>query len=1416
MKSKDLDGCANLKERAGDYSGAVKLLVAHNKRIDALVRAHVYENQGLVLMPDVSVAQLAHTFAKVYAKQKNMTQLVKVLEYVADMSQRIRFLKEAHLYNKVCEVYIQENQLTEAYRVLSAQAKFTRGIKLAQEQGDEKMVAKFVFQKVIADLTRNTSAVGDSEVVERLTELSGSEDAGLKAKACLLLGKLTGDVALYRKALVAYKLARNAVGEIEGFCALVEHAQEKDNRISLIMMAVEACKSVQAVIEAMERCKKSRLTATGASILNQVEDFYGLQKQGKVYCAPRGQDLWIGRLEACAVLDGEPDSDGMLRLNVLAVQKEVKTHLEKYVVDWLEKRLKVKQTLKSKLSCFPFHKELQEGQGHLKQSFRAYPSGELKDYLRYCLLSLEVNQIQGKYFPVAIIKNVLLNLFQPGAAVHLPVCELHIDLIRESSLACKLLEGVAADVIGDRDFKVDGWLQTWRIHCVLGRGVQRLESVLAEQARLVNIRAGKINSGSKQGAQECKQEQNGSQSSEVTTRENDPTDTGCSRKESTDARADNEPKSHVSSAECNSTQVVLAEDEQKQDIRAQGDTKPCTKTYKPPFSFVYNTPEGKYDHVFSRWLKSCVLIAREARVVLSSKIILRHFCHIIADRSNLRRTISIANLVNILTVHSVALLAIVLQCTLNLKCSRPSTVIVPNTYPHAVQNFDDLNCQDSDDKCLLQACVEEVKRGERSDSLSKLRKDAFELLGLILDLLIGKYKRYCTVLRSSVTQRSCLQNAEADRCLVLALTLFGNLACSGFFSGTQAIEYQEGICESLSPLARLPEPQHLKQAQNLFASAGDVAGTFLTVGHILSVADRSGHLVQLKFRDNSGRVKPEFAPVLPRNLPQVPIQHVLPVPPPPQSPARSAPQVPQSMLPRMPFEGLPPVLSHSLRQAGVMTDTINENRLQIFPQVPISVPLLQPLAEPFNWMASATANCMHMPMSGFPLGSHKVPVATSLSTSTPPLDSATTTLAYQTPSFPGHGAALNLFPELQNPKSQTGSTMSTTVAVPPGFGMSPHPQSQIQTMQDSVKNMNLYPDQHVYASLEHMNPPYHQSFTGFRPGEVGNISSQGMQNLSPFDPGLYMHPQGTNHFRCTGNAQGSACHDLSWPSLGGKSPDTSQHGNELLENSPQQVAAGLGAEDEEIQQALASQSDSFLSVPSLSKNHDVNTSIDLPDMSMVDETFCRICAVALRSSTGKNAIVNGRLKEELYAPEKDESEVGGVAATVNEETETYHTHVESENHKRNAELYEEFSLSVEWEYVPYREELSSMVQEYSTADDVPFALDVAINDAKVEIEKNEQRIEEVKRSCAWREGLFEIRNEMTDRMKFLTKALNEKQQASSRQQTVVNVTATSTSEGYRMEEDEELEIEQSAATVVEGEKLEKRRKKRQRRRKMKK
>ena len=49
IRSRDVEGCAMMKEKSGDYTGAIKLFITFNRRIDALARAAEYERKGILL-----------------------------------------------------------------------------------------------------------------------------------------------------------------------------------------------------------------------------------------------------------------------------------------------------------------------------------------------------------------------------------------------------------------------------------------------------------------------------------------------------------------------------------------------------------------------------------------------------------------------------------------------------------------------------------------------------------------------------------------------------------------------------------------------------------------------------------------------------------------------------------------------------------------------------------------------------------------------------------------------------------------------------------------------------------------------------------------------------------------------------------------------------------------------------------------------------------------------------------------------------------------------------------------------------------------------------------------------------------------------------------------------------------------------
>jgi len=844
-----------MKEKSGDYTGAIKLFITFNRRIDALAQAAEYERKGIHLAQEVRVAHLAHTFAKMYSKHKDKTKLLKVLENMPDASQRIRFLKEAKLYNKACEVHIQQGQYTEAYRLLTAQAKYKDGIDLAEKQGNEEMAARFAVQKAVAELISNGS-IKDPDVVKRLQIIAGRpESSQTKAQACLLLGRSNEDASMCRKAFDLYKSFTPAckIGQVESFSAFTKLKPQVDRPLQLIRPVIEACKAAKSIQNAIEN--RQNPTASFTRILQEVEDFYYLQKQGDVYSFPRSLDLW-GKLVECSTAGSEIDPDGMLKLDASLALKRISEHLNNYITEWMEQDcMNVNQALKSRLAGFPFHKHLCEG-GYLQQSYTTYPPRELKTYIDFCLLSLEADSCGSKLFRSVDVTRILQNLFSPQAAVYLPVSKLHMYAIRSSELVNKVLEKEIAAALGtrDADFKMNQWLEMWRISCLLGKGTQRIESVLNERQRLEN----------------------------------------------------NKVKS--------ATQA----------------------TYKPSHTSVYSSREKKYQHVFSLFMKSCALICSDCKVLTASKIVLHFIVKTIANRKSLASSISVGNFVNIVCIHSIALLGLATHCCFLLK--QPCTFLVPHTYSHIAQVFDDLNCHTQGDKWLIRACMEDVNIQKCSKSnLPQLTKDILELLQLVLDVLLGRYNRHFYVLRFAIRNLTCLQNGEVKHCLILVLTLFGNLAFRGsFWSDEQLHHYQREINAALEQLPeQLPEQHPLKHVQKIFASSANVSGTFLALSQLLASGDRSSHLQRFTVVQKQQKVpKLELTQflLLRQHLPQrsmIPINQQLhqPTTVQPQSPlTASLPRVLQKLFPGDSLQPQPESLSvqplASPQQLQPVSDTV--------------------------------------------------------------------------------------------------------------------------------------------------------------------------------------------------------------------------------------------------------------------------------------------------------------------------------------------------------------------------------------------------------------------------------------------------------------------------------------------------------------
>lgn len=294
-----------------------------------------------------------------------------------------------------------------------------------------------------------------------------------------------------------------------------------------------------------------------------------------------------------------------------------------------------------------------------------------------------------------------------------------------------------------------------------------------------------------------------------------------------------------------------------------------------PRSFRFDSYHKKYDHIFALWLKSCFLIRKENKVMTSSKLMLHFVLDIVARRRTLRSTLSVTNLVNILTVHSVALLSLATVCNQSLK--QPFKAFVPSSYQHVIRHFDNLNRQNDSDKRLLEACMVDVtvlKARANNQSLLRVRDDIVDLLWQVLDMLLGKYNGYTffNPLKHAVVTEKCLQRGEARHCLVLALILFSNLVQTGNSDTDVLYPYQLDIHHAVKLLAQ--HHQKFASACDQFAQATSTIDALSVVNLLLKVVDQRDMLVQIITEPRPWKFS--FKPCSVQRIPLLPLK---PIPP---------------------------------------------------------------------------------------------------------------------------------------------------------------------------------------------------------------------------------------------------------------------------------------------------------------------------------------------------------------------------------------------------------------------------------------------------------------------------------------------------------------------------------------------------------
>ena len=718
-KAKDTPNCVRLLEKESRFNEAVKMF---RSPVEALTKASEYTASGITLNPDLSPENLSYTHARNYAKWKDKTTLVAVLEYMPDVLLRVRFLKEGGLYEKAFDVYVDHDELDDAYRLASAQGFFDQGRKLARKNEDTRKEAEFVFHQVQAEYFIKMKESADTpnlpqEIRSDLYTLFKVKDPVVQAHASLLLGIGQQDLALCRTAHTLFLQQHSKVAALEAFSAMTEVGTHFKPPIKQIL---DSCTTAKEVQNALHHCSDLH------QLVKQATSLYGIQKVSNTYLMPQNHNVWVSpELQQLAAKDQtDKDNEGMLKLPIDMTRKALANRFGGFVKEWLEK-YQVRQELQQQIKSFEFHKDIDQNHRLLCSYHVELPVKLYIDALvNYCKLGLVMNDERVHNTATSL----LLTVFSPSVAIYLPLCKSNMLTIRGALSIHKCFSEKIRSVIDlDEQNRIDCWLSAWRASCISAGHTEQIENVLKRLEERVN---------------------------DAFFRRVVPSQSSLL------------PTPPTSSTNPGITGIWKGH------------------RFEAPLPFILWKREKKYYHIFSFWLYSCSLIRDSNSPMWAAKQAIYHFLGTILQRRIF--SISVMNLVDVLIVHSMSLFTMLthLNYFYNVRQAKCTIPAIYRNCVQLFDELNTYK-NEKGSKHVYAACADEVNRSFKYNRNRRLHSDCIKLLDTALALLLGTYRSDHTipvehqnklrVLAFALRNERVVASGAAKHCLVLALTLFANL-----------------------------------------------------------------------------------------------------------------------------------------------------------------------------------------------------------------------------------------------------------------------------------------------------------------------------------------------------------------------------------------------------------------------------------------------------------------------------------------------------------------------------------------------------------------------------------------------------------------------------------------------------------------
>ena len=816
-------------QQSNETEKAIKVLLLDKQGKllpDALQLALEYTNTE----PDVpleigcSVNEVAQRTAHYYLQKGKIGKAIDCVDYFSKVKDKVSFLKTAsskapELIDEAINVLFKAEQYNDVYHLLKGKGKFERGAEIAEKLQNDQVCCEFLLLSAKKKLLKvdeytKEDKVKEANVLKEACKKLHHNDVTLTLQVELICGILNEEPQACFNVCKRFINNINHFGAIEAlnaaFCL-----KEPNLDVHEIIVIVKCLQVAFRIINEIKSTTKLSLQH-----LQHCRKFYLFEQSENRFFLPPHQVYWVQTLEN-KKLPGQ-DSDGMLQFDALTTYKILEQHVTGIAHKWLQ--LDLEKTL--------YNMMISEGYGSLNylniQSF-AKKCYEMSDYLICCIKLIEISHchlendsiktcnVGGKiddWNELSIYASYrILDIFSPQWRYFLKISKSDIEIIKKSKITCICLQEMlhlGNEVASD----INIFLRNWRILKLIGSDISTLinhlkneEVELAAKFKIKEIKSNQTKPGLK-----------GEEKGEIGKSEVAPAD----EDEKKEQKSNDKLRSEESYKETLKLFVVTSQDKEKskgvldgkQDFKNEKlvkseESPTTTEKCKESLSIKYEltsksneqSKEGLYDkeiskdgkenikkpnnvhekqievpavfiktesgysHSFFIWLDSCGHLENGNFMGFAEGVIKRLLI-LIAKRKSFKPKITVMNITSVLEVLCIGLFAS-LKAAAQHSYERNILILFPKFYEHFVTSYDPINFTSCEFLDLVTTSV------AKSEDLKQLYDSSLHLLQRMLQLLLGHIEPSFNVLHHAALRS--VSNHGFERCLVLCLSLFGNL-----------------------------------------------------------------------------------------------------------------------------------------------------------------------------------------------------------------------------------------------------------------------------------------------------------------------------------------------------------------------------------------------------------------------------------------------------------------------------------------------------------------------------------------------------------------------------------------------------------------------------------------------------------------